>query len=232
MFNPKKRGMRISLKALMVATVVAACGAVWLGSEVRRCQLENDAIAWLQTEYAHPITVRYGNRFDNSFLGSRLQNTTAGAHWLTHLLGVDIFQTVKSLEVTAPGNTLTWDEISPGRWIPNVEYTNGLNSNQLSHILAFHHLMSLDLSSHPITDDDIKKLNQIDSLQELWLSKTKVTDNGATYFKQFRNLRSLGVANTRLSEAMLNQLNEIPGCNIYTRKLRRDAQGNRVKPPS
>lgn len=213
---PKKRWMRISLLAMMVAMTGLAIAFAWVSNEVRRCRAEDEAVTWLRNEYPHPTSIGFGNRFDHVDEGSIIivPNSTEGPPWLARMLGVDIWRTVKSVSVLAPGNTLNYED-STGEWLPSVKYTSGLGSEELKHILAFRYLKSLDLSWHPIDDEGVHQLCQLDSLQSLGLGYTKVTDDAARYLNRLRQLKTLGLQHTKVSKGAVDRLGDsLPNCEI------------------
>ena len=62
--RPPRRRPRFGLRALFVVVTLTACAAAWLGTQVRRCRHENEAIAHLsKTEDGRGVTLLFANPF-------------------------------------------------------------------------------------------------------------------------------------------------------------------------
>ena len=122
---------------------------------------------------------------------------------------------MKSVGATAPGNTLNSKQNSAGEWLPDVKYVTGLTPDDLKHIMAFRHLKTASLAWHPIDDEGVHQLCQLDSLQYLGLAKTKVTDNATVHLNRLKQLRTLDLQETLVSETAIDRLGELlPNCEI------------------
>lgn len=85
-----------------------------------------------------------------------------------------------------------------------------IGQHELSRLLGRLHYFSkltwLDLTEHPVSDDDLRCLANLAELDGLHLSQTPITDHGLRWVACCRDLKELDLSGTEITDAGLRQL--------------------------
>ena len=146
----------------------------WVGVKIRQAKREREAVVAIQ-----------------KFGGAVNWHKLPGPQWLQLLVGVDIFNNVR---------------------IVNVAGTK-VNDAGLESLKCLPHLQILDLGSTQITDAGLEHLQGSSQLQVLLLSETKVTDAGLKYLDGLSQLRQVSVNGTAVTgKGVMKLQRALPNC--------------------
>jgi uncharacterized membrane protein len=67
-------------------------------------------------------------------------------------------------------------------------------------------LTQLNLSGMPVTDSDVRYLEQFKNLENLYMNNTKISNKAFTHFNSLPNLKKLSVAGTKVSSEAFNDI--------------------------
>ena len=71
-------------------------------------------------------------------------------------------------------------------------------------------LIWLNLTGSNVSDDNLKKIGELERLMKLNLSKTKISDKGLTHLEKLEKLESLNLFRTKVSDELINVIPKIP----------------------
>ena len=131
------------------------------------------------------------------------------------------------------GGRVTRDENSAGNPVVEVSFGHSydrFNETHMSLLKGFTHLRRLNLWNINITDESLKELTDIKTLEFLDLSYTKgigpnftrITDAGLKHLKDLRNLKSLNLWQARITDEGLKDLKgltELTDLNLTATKI-------------
>lgn len=191
--TPKCRRLRISLRVLIVA--VLATG-LWMGCLVNKARRQREAVAAVK---------KYGGWVHSdwqSVNGKVTKGTQPNApNWLKKLLGDEYFQEIAQV-------SLVYD-VSNGK---RYDIKNDLPADDvLSSLVGMANLKVLLLQGKQATDQGLKHLGQLISLEELVIwDASQVTDIGIGHLESLRNLRYIHIGNSKMSDRGLASLAKLP----------------------
>ena len=109
------------------------------------------------------------------------------------------------------GGKVKRDETLPGRPVIAIDFRGSKKfNNKYMHVLAeFTSLKSLNVNDLAITDDGLKKINKLKSLEQLYLIRTKITDDGMREIAELTNLNLLDLNFTRITDAGLKHVSQL-----------------------
>ncbi len=112
-----------------------------------------------------------------------------------------------------------WREILLGReYAPIVQISlppDVTIDSALPYLTQLDNLRALDLTGHPISDNEIAQLKTLSWIKSLNLSNTKITDSGADHLAKFQHLRWLYVGGTKITDDGIRNLQrKLPHCRI------------------
>ena len=174
--KPKCRWFQYSLRTLLVVMLWASIGMSWVGVKIWQAKREREAVETIQ-----------------KFGGGVNWHKLSGPKWLQLLVGVDIFNNVR---------------------IVNIAGTK-VNDAGLESLKCLPQLQWLDLGYTQITDADLEHLQGSSQLQVLLLSETKVTDAGLKYLDGLSQLRQLSLNGTAVTAEGVRKLQQaLPNCRL------------------
>ncbi len=91
-----------------------------------------------------------------------------------------------------------------------------LDDRMLEHIRRCHRLKALFLAGNPITNEGLKKLENLDELVLLSLEGTQISDEGLASVARLRSLKMLVLINTRITDSGLTQLEPLQQLAVLT----------------
>jgi hypothetical protein len=213
-----RRWLRYRLRSAFLLVTLVAIAAAWVGTHVRRCHREEQAIEQLLSSkngitldilYASPFDRTIGLQSPEQHRFGRSESWTVntfrcGPAWLTRLLGVDIFKTVTFLQCAgAPGrpNTVRYggDRGQPIRVIQR-EFASGIHDEDMPLIGHLVHLRQLTLTTSAVTNKGLAELKPLKRLQMLYLKNTAVTDNGLAVLAELPDLQELDLDSTDVTD--------------------------------
>lgn len=215
----RSRWKRFSLGALLILITVAGALLGWLSKEVERTRAEERAVLRL-SEVVGPaenggqaaagqLNVHYGSRFDASGPRDMLELLPPPIGWRKYLadwVGVNIFHTVKGIQLYAPGSVFKPRVDELGRYRSEARYACGLSDENAALLASFPHIDFLGLECNPITDEGARQLRQLTNLSYLNLSNTQVTDEIADVLAELSKLESLNLSRTRVGAGVAETL--------------------------
>lgn len=212
--------VRWSVRALMVAVLVAAVGLGWV---VHRARVQRDAVAAIEKGggkafYDWQLTTVTSPDFVD--LTPKPSGQPRGPKWLAEWVGPDYFDTIKMVILFGPADPLMphvgqlekLEEIDflPGRKEPGygpsddgMAYLKGLN--QLKHIKLSVNTLKGIIGSK-ITGKGLESIKGAIKLQILELNGAPLNDQDLAPLRGFTNLRLLELGSPNITDAGLEHL--------------------------
>lgn len=180
----KRRRLRVSLRALMLAVLVAG---VWMGRQVNRARQQREAVA--------AVSKCEGRVFyDWQFADGKLEPATEppAPLWLRRLVGDEYFQEVDQVNFTCHDRVLDAQEV-------------------LARLTSQTGIRRLYFQGTPATDEGLRSIAHLSRLEELILEDSSLlSDDGLDHLTSLRNLTFLCVSGPRLTDAGLSHLAKLP----------------------
>jgi len=86
-----------------------------------------------------------------------------------------------------------------------------LTNNSIETLLQIKkQLIWLNLTDSNVSDDNLKKIAELERLMKLNLSKTKISDKGLSYLEKLEKLESLNLFRTKVSNELINVIPKFP----------------------
>jgi hypothetical protein len=192
--TPKRRRLRISLRFTLAMIVVLG---LWMGWQVNKARRQREAVAAIK---------KYGGwvhyDWEEMVNGKPAKGTQPPApKWLRKLLGDEYFQEIAHV-------SLVYDDSTGVRFdIKNVSHAD----NVLSRLRGMTKLKTLLLEKTQATDQGLKHLRQLTSLEELFIwDASQVSDSGVANLVPLKNLIYIHINNSKMSDAGLGSLAKLP----------------------
>jgi hypothetical protein len=216
--KPRRRWLRYGLRSAFVLVTLVAVAATWLGSHVRRCHREAQAINQLLTSnngitldilYASPFDRNIGLQSRNQHRFGRSEAWTintfqGGPTWLANLPGVDIFKTATFLQCGGAAgrpNRARFGRANDGRiHVIGREFESGVHDEEMRWIGQLTHLRHLSLTFSAVTNKGLAELKPLKRLQVLLLGATAVSDEGLSVLAELPELQELDLDSTDVTD--------------------------------
>lgn len=189
---PQRRRLRLNLSVRLMMLLVLGIG-LWMGSWVNRAREQRAAV---QAIRAMGGEVRYDWQLGKGARkGSRRPPTPA---CMKGLLSDDFFQIVELVFLVAAGRNRQG-------WInPDTRFS--------VECARFTHLKRLIIKDIRITDDDLRTLQGLMELEELYVTDASgVTDRGIAYLRGMKNLKGVTLSASQVTDDGLTTLTKLPG---------------------
>ena len=86
-----------------------------------------------------------------------------------------------------------------------------LTNNSIETLLQIKkQLIWLNLTDSNVSDDNLKKIGELERLMKLNLSKTKISDKGLSHLEKLEKLESLNLFRTKVSNELINIIPKLP----------------------
>ena len=86
-----------------------------------------------------------------------------------------------------------------------------LTNNSIETLLQIKkQLIWLNLTDSNVSDDNLKKIGELERLMKLNLSKTKISDKGLSHLEKLEKLESLNLFRTKVSNELINVIPKLP----------------------
>jgi internalin A len=227
--RPRRRGLRLSLGALIVLVLVVGAGMGWIAHEAR-----------VQREAVAAIRKAQGVVFYDGFKPTRQNPTKPPSRvpkWLRKGLGDDTFDTVTFVQL-GPGS---WDRRLMSEatklksleelWIinvpPDLEPDEILKIRHLSQMKVMHistaakftalflsaatdlkQLRDLQIARGIATDADLKRIGRLNRIEFLTVGGQDITDDGFSHLANLTHMKRLRLPGCTVSD--LSALREMP----------------------
>jgi hypothetical protein len=176
------RFVRFSLRGLIVAVLVIGG---WMGWLVRSARVQRQAVAAIEQAGGH---VYYDWERND---GRPIPNgKPLWPKWLVHSLGVDYFGNIDTIFLCDSGAGRNRDALE----------------SALAHVSHLRRLKFLCLDRSYVSEEGMKHLEGLTSLQKLSLNSADVGDAELAHVKALSGLRSLYIQGTRISDTGLRHL--------------------------
>ncbi len=171
----KLRWYQFRLRTLLFGVFLASLATSWFAVRMQRAREQDAAVRELGK--FEGTFIYYDCEVENRLgFGPEEKNTPRGPAWLRGLLGDDFFNDVTRVSFGSPEVT---DE-------------------NLIHLRAFPRLRHLLLDGTQVTDDGIRHLESLTSLELLSLNHLKITDRGLVHLRPLTGIRWLDLGGTRV----------------------------------
>jgi internalin A len=172
--KPKRRRLRVSLRALMVLVTLLCLGLAWWVNEAK---VQKDAVLRLR-ELGNQVIYRH-----DTDVGGK--GEVDAPKWLVDFLGIDFFSAPKVLYLTVCTN----DDLLAASRLKHVRKVTLLDrrADDLSPLKKLELLDTLVLFNSTITEADL--LSDLSNLEFMWLNSTQIID--LSPLKKLRKLRRL-----------------------------------------
>ena len=125
--------------------------------------------------------------------------------WKTALVAVLVF--------VAVGWLVAWPAYQRHRAVEEIERGGGEVGRAITGPqwlqklgIGFDRVVFIDLFRSQVTDETLKHLSRLTSLQVLWLDRTRTTDNGLKLLSRLTNLETLSLGDTAITDNGLKHL--------------------------
>jgi hypothetical protein len=171
---------QFSVRSLLVLTLAVALPSSWLGIELQRAKRQWEAVAEIKKVDGVAFYDWQFNEIGNHRSNAKLPVPK----WLRSLLGDDVFQSVRSVN------------------LPCTKFTDA----GLEHLKGLNQLQELHLEGSQTTDAGLENLKGLSKLRFLVLASTKVTGAGLQHLKCLGQLEFLCLSGTQVTDAGLENL--------------------------
>jgi hypothetical protein len=203
---PIRRGMRFSLRALLLVVLFASIGFGGLQIMMEPARKQRAAVAAL-AKAGCAVNYERGCYDVPGASGSSVPR------WARAVFGDDFFFTVVAADAY---HQRTFDDHAAAylQELPNLEAIE-LNGTQitdagLAHLAGLTNLRELLLTDEQITDAGLSHLKRLPNLELLMLNGTQVTAAGVAHLEGLTNLEGLSLKDTKVSDAGLAHLATLP----------------------
>ncbi len=193
--KPKRRWRQFTLRAVLIAFVIAALPLYWLQGEIKLARQQRLAAEAILANGGR-VTFTGSTFFVAQGDSARVQDLPS--NWWTQLLGEDPQLRV---EFACIGTIF-----NPGTSTPRIA---GYGGPSLPHIARLRGIKILWAGGTSITDEGLHHIHGIKSLQELELKYSAVTDVSASTIASLTNLRYLDLSGTPCGDGTLEQLRHL-----------------------
>lgn len=234
-----KRRFQFGLRSLLV--LITALG-VWLGFTVDAARRQREVVAAIE---AVGGAVAYDWEVDDDLTKPSGRSEPPGPARLRRLLGDEYFQSVEGV-FFAEQLDLDDDQVPPFEQLKTIKYlafgSTRVSDRILPRVTSLPRLKFLDITTTLVTDEGLRQVGRIRSLEELWLGGrwrefNRVSDAGVQHLtaldrlsridfyqcvtdkciptlKQMKNLREVRFCNC-VSEKGADELRKaLPGCKV------------------
>lgn len=198
--RPPRSRWHISVRALMVVTLVIGCLAGWLAHRIRT---QRQAIAALNAQGAR-ITLTHQKWTESSrpYGGSaHFDAEPPGPRWLRRWIGDELFQSVGAVEMTGTqGN-----DITPLAACDRLEYIElflmPVPEGGFAVLHNLRHLKTVVVEGPAVTDSALADLARVESIEDLKICRSDASPKGWGHLADLRNLKTLQFNQARLDGA-------------------------------
>ena len=194
----KRLPARLSVRALMLLILAAACGLGWI---VHRARVQRSAV---QAILARGGMVEYDYQFGAAKNRSLSTGTTSWPNWLREVLGDDYFHSVVNAgidRIDGRGTGATDEDLLLFAKLGRLKYLylggGRITDDGLGSLKDLTDLQLLVLWGNPIKGDGLERLRNLTNLKHLDLSSTEVTDHRLIGLKHLIGLERLDIPNNR-----------------------------------
>ncbi len=200
--------VRISVRGLLVLTLLVGAGLGWL---VRSARIQREAVAAIERS-GGTVSYSWARRDGNAISGGE----PMAPRWLVDLIGLDYFDHVTAVQLHRNSTAADAALAQVGRLTRIQELSCQLapaSDAGLAHLRGLTDLSSLILRDTQITDAGLEHLSGLTNLTFLDLRGNNVTDAGLAHLKGLTNLRWLDLSSTKVTGAELFHLKDLAKLN-------------------
>ncbi len=209
--QPRRRGLRFSLRALMLLVLVVGAVLGWRANRAHHQKRAVEAIKALNGTVQYDFEYAFDRPINP---GSPRPTAPDGPAWLRKLIGDEYFQEVTLVNFREP---LTGPLPPELEQLDQVEYLiYEVKAPVSDHLALLGRLISLKAvapSGPGITDATVEVVAKLPQLKKLQLSRTAVTDAGLAHIAKYSHLTEIGLGNnpTITEVGLANLLASQPG---------------------
>lgn len=202
--KPKHRRLRISIRVLLIAVLVAG---VWMGNFVNKARRQSEAVAAIE---------RFGGWVDYQQPNG---SSKLVARWIQRVTGDDYFDVVETVYLPHDIREVTGNSDDLFVQLENLaalkslylRHTCETSDEGLGHIQKLKRLQYLEIgNAHGITDAGTAHLAKLKNLRSLEVSESKMTDEGLARLGTLSKLGILELSSKSFTEVGLRHLAGLP----------------------
>ena len=190
----KRRGLRLSLRALMVIVLVVGGGIGWRANRARTQKRAVEAIKALNGTVLYDFEYSFDHRLDPK---PPVKPEPTAPAWLRKLFGDEYFQEVTEVNFRRP---LTGPLPSALAQLGHLEWiylTVSSKEVDLAPLGRLTTLRGVGLSGLGVTDETLEVVSKLPCLQQVNLSKVAVTDAGLDHLSKLPRLSIFSMGRTQ-----------------------------------
>jgi hypothetical protein len=218
---------QFSIWLLMMLTVVVAIPFSWVAVEIRAAKRQEEAVATIAKASGE---VRYDWQGGWVYMVEPPQ-----PRWLRRWCSDDFFGNVHAVEFAYLhfGITDTPREIKSliqTRYL-DIAFNGKITDAELKPLEDLPQVQQLFLGGAGVTDAGLEHVKGLAHLQWLWLGDTQITDAGLEHLKGLGNLQVVGLVGTKVTDRGVKKLQQaLPNCKIEWMPPTPDERQSPAKP--